>query len=611
MQMNDSDSGPRQAQIIQSDQSMMLNANLPVNWGNLHRGPSVIRPDRHRRTTSQDSINVSTLHRRALSLSQLNSSVQPIQLPSSNKFTTIPLPVESQLSFSYNNNNNNNNMQPQHHSLFSLNNSQINSHNRNRLVGHKRAVSVQHQYIDRPSSPLTQNNIINSGHELFTHHRSQSTHSNASSIDFMSGYGDRSATPFSTTSTYNNMASYMNTATPATLPSPVVGSSLPTDKSQNYRPLYPEVVNNINSGINSIQLQNNNNQNFENFTGYSSNDIITADNFNEQLTNNNWNGHQRQQHLNSLNEEDEPSVFENLVPVVNKIFTEDGIKTCLWADCDHIAISNKDLVEHLSVEHILVKKGNYVCEWKDCNRGHTKGFAKRHKLLQHMRTHTGERPYLCTSEGCGKRFARQDGLNTHEKTHLDVKPFICNHPNCGKAYYHSRSLRKHSRVHQNDDNIPLGDVDTEENIQDFQSDIADMVDSGNQSHLLSMSNQQQSQFQSEQQENEQPTYLYSQSHFQHSLQPQQTFQFRPQQSNQNNFSNWENNNTQHQQNISNDNQEYRSINLPRSSVNNNCVMGGNSFSLRGQSNSTSNFFSPAELVAYGVPGNNGYDFNQT
>jgi hypothetical protein len=36
-----------------------------------------------------------------------------------------------------------------------------------------------------------------------------------------------------------------------------------------------------------------------------------------------------------------------------------------------------------------------------------------------LRTHTGEKPYICTFPGCGKRFTQSSNLTAHEKTHLN------------------------------------------------------------------------------------------------------------------------------------------------------------------------------------------------
>ncbi|KAJ3929838.1 MAG: STE like transcription factor-domain-containing protein [Lentinula lateritia] len=54
----------------------------------------------------------------------------------------------------------------------------------------------------------------------------------------------------------------------------------------------------------------------------------------------------------------------------------------------------------------------YACPLLSCGRL----FKRMEHLKRHLRTHTLERPFICTKEGCGKRFSRSDNLSQHLRT---------------------------------------------------------------------------------------------------------------------------------------------------------------------------------------------------
>ena len=110
---------------------------------------------------------------------------------------------------------------------------------------------------------------------------------------------------------------------------------------------------------------------------------------------------------------------------------------CPYTGCSNTYTLKNKLLAHLRT-HFGIKP--YICSL--CS----KEFNDKGNLKTHLRIHTGERPYKC--KVCSKAFKTEGQLKEHFGSHYRDKPFQC--PYCLKYYKRKGVVKNHILIHYND-----------------------------------------------------------------------------------------------------------------------------------------------------------------
>lgn len=161
-----------------------------------------------------------------------------------------------------------------------------------------------------------------------------------------------------------------------------------------------------------------------------------------------WSSHSRNASMSEMC----PSTVSALPPShptgVDSINSSE-VHLCGWQDCGASFSTTSALMGHISSSHIGSGKSIYYCHWVGCERASSgRGFNQRQKIQRHLRTHVGDKPFVCPFPGCLSKFSESTTLNQHIRTqHTSEKPFKCDFEGCGKSFALQSALTIHKRTH--------------------------------------------------------------------------------------------------------------------------------------------------------------------
>lgn len=95
-------------------------------------------------------------------------------------------------------------------------------------------------------------------------------------------------------------------------------------------------------------------------------------------------------------------------------------------------------------QHTATHTGQFDYSCSTCG----KGFQCKSYLIVHQRVHSDLKPYPCST--CGQNFKTKQSLLDHENRHLGVKPYICE--TCGRGFITKGLCKSHQKIHSGTDN---------------------------------------------------------------------------------------------------------------------------------------------------------------
>ncbi|KAL3841389.1 hypothetical protein ACJMK2_019541 [Sinanodonta woodiana] len=112
---------------------------------------------------------------------------------------------------------------------------------------------------------------------------------------------------------------------------------------------------------------------------------------------------------------------------------------CPVDGCDKVFFSANCMGSHPRVHQQDLRE--LTCMFEGCGRI----FDKVCRLKQHMRSHTGEKPYVCGYEGCTWAFTTASKLKRHIAKHTGLRKWQCKI--CGKGFMRAEHLKGHMVTH--------------------------------------------------------------------------------------------------------------------------------------------------------------------